>query len=86
MLLQLNLCVLLERQQIVEQNKCSVVDNLWITTTKTLVAELNQSLASLHFLHHGSTIGRRENIGQHFKTHLVEIVDRLGLRVRQVLR
>lgn len=56
-----------------------------VATSEALVAELNQCFASVKILHQGTAIARRKDVGKELETHLVIVLDGLGLCVRQVL-
>ena len=62
-LLQLDFRVSLICQQIVEQNKGRMIDHFWIAASKAVVAEVDQSFASLQVLHQGASLICGKDIG-----------------------
>lgn len=62
-----------------------MIDHLVIAAGEAFVAKLYQLFALVDILHHCTPILRREDIGEHFETHLVEVLNCLRFRVAQVL-
>ena len=62
-----------------------MVNDLGVATSEALVTEFDEVFASLQILHGITSITSMEDVCEHLKIHLVDILDRLGLRVRKVL-
>ena len=56
-----------------------------VATSEALVAELNQCFASVKILHQSTAIACCKDVGKELETHLVIVLDGLGLCVWQVL-
>lgn len=58
-----------------------MLDNLRVAACETAVAEFDDCLGSFGILHESFALTGGEDIGEHFETHLVEIVHCFVLRV-----
>ena len=62
-----------------------MIYDLGVATGEALVIEFDEVFTSLQILHGVTSITSMEDVCEHLKIHLVDILDRLGLRVRKVL-